>query len=89
MTPPARGLAIFLCLAGLAACASPMDAGEAQRLASIRMARYCKTYCGSYRITGAQRLEGRWLVDFDSALRKFAVAVNDDGNTIVTTWDKR
>jgi hypothetical protein len=84
-----RGLAVLLCLAGVAACVSPMNQGEAQRLAGARMAQYCKSYCGSYRITGAQRLEGRWLVDFDSALRKFAVAVNDDGNTIVTTWDKR
>jgi len=89
MRRPTRGLAILLCLLAVGACVSPMDAREAQSRASARMAKYCGNYCGSYRVTGAQRMEGRWLVDFDSQARKFAVAVNDNGNTTVTAWDKR
>lgn len=72
-----------------AGCAGPMSQREAEDYASRRMARFCTTVCGAYRITGAQRMKDRWLVDFDAPRHKLAVLVDDGGNTQVTVWDKR
>ena len=90
MRPRFGGVHVILvaALAFLAGCAGPMSRREAEGYASRRMARYCGTACGSYHITGAQRMKDRWLVDFDSARRKLAVLVDNGGNTEVTVWDK-
>ena len=90
MRPRFGGVHVILvaALAFLAGCAGPMSRREAESYASRRMARYCGTACGSYHITGAQRMKDRWLVDFDSARRKLAVLVDNGGNTEVTVWDK-
>ncbi len=81
-------LILVAVLAVLAGCAGPMTRREAENYASRRMARFCGTACGSYHITGAQRMKDRWLVDFDAPRHKLAVLVDDGGNTEVTVWDK-
>ncbi|MBN9587829.1 MAG: hypothetical protein BGN85_08440 [Alphaproteobacteria bacterium 64-11] len=91
MTPRPGGAhaVLIVVLALLAGCAGPMGRREAEGYASRRLARFCGTACGSYHITGAQRMQDRWLVDFDSPRHKLSVLVNDGGNTEVTVWDKR
>lgn len=72
----------------LAACASPLTQPEAETIAARRVARFCGQTCGTWRVTGAERLHGRWLVDFDTPSRKLGVLVDDGGSTQVTVWDK-
>lgn len=66
-----------------------MSRGEAESYAARRMARFCGQVCGAYRITGAQRLKDRWLIDFDAPRHKLAVLVDEGGTTQVTVWDKK
>jgi hypothetical protein len=72
----------------LAGCAGPMGRQEAESYASRRMARFCARACGTWHITGAQRMKDRWLVDFDAPRHKLSVLVDDGGNTEVTVWNK-
>ena len=95
MTPRFRGLSSILTLlpalllpAMVAGCAGPMSQREAEGYASRRMARFCATACGAWHITGAQRMQDRWLIDFDAPRHKLSVLVDKGGNTEVTVWDK-
>ena len=95
MTPRFRGLhnILMTMLAALApllmaGCIGPMSRQEAESYASRRMVRFCARACAGWRITGAQRMKDRWLVDFDAPRHRLSVLVDNGGNTEVTVWDK-
>jgi hypothetical protein len=81
-------LIILICAAGLGACAGPMSMGEARERAQERMTRYCAGKCAALRLTGAQKIKDRWLIEFDSAGSKYTVVVDNGGNAQLSIWDK-
>jgi hypothetical protein len=83
-----QGTAIFLTSVLLAGCFTPIDRREAQNIAREKLTRYCKRQCGTLTMAGAQKIQRRWLVDFDTQRQKFTVIVELDGNSKVTAWNK-
>jgi hypothetical protein len=88
MIRPLTGGAFILGLIGLGGCFAPMTTREAQDIATVRLNKYCRTYCGAIKMAGTQKIKDRWLVDFEAPKHKFTVTVENDGNSKVTTWDK-
>jgi hypothetical protein len=88
MTRPFRGGVFILCLIALGGCFAPMNQREAQDIATVRLDKYCRGNCGAVKLSSAQKIKDRWLVDFDAPRHKFTVTVENDGNSKVTTWDK-
>jgi hypothetical protein len=72
----------------LAGCIAPMNAREARDIAHSRLDKYCKGRCGTLAWNNTQKINKRWLVDFDGQRQKFAVIVEEDGNSNVTVWAK-
>jgi len=72
----------------LAGCMGPMNTREAQAIASSRLNKYCRGRCGALTLTHTQKINRRWLVDFEAPRQKFTVIVEDDGNAKVTAWQK-
>lgn len=72
----------------LAGCIAPMSAREARDVAHTRLEKYCKGSCGTLAWSNTQKLNKRWLVDFDGRRQKFTVIVEEDGNSNVTVWAK-
>ena len=42
----------------------------------------------NFTLVAAQKLKGRWLVDYESPAGKYTVAVDSGCNTQVSVWDK-
>jgi hypothetical protein len=72
----------------LAGCIAPMSGREARDIAHTRLDKYCKGRCGTLAWSNTQKLNKRWLIDFDGQRQKFTVIVENDGNASVTVWDK-
>jgi hypothetical protein len=73
----------------LAACASTMGQREAEQRASRSLNTFCRnTPCGTPHLVRAQKLGSRWLVDFETGIGLYTVAVDRGGNTNVSVWDK-
>lgn len=81
----AVGIALVTLLGG---CVAPMTTREAQSIASERLTRYCKSRCGAVTLSATQKINNRWLVDFDAPRHKFTVTVEANGNASVDTWNK-
>ena len=88
MIPPFRGLPVAILCMAVTGCAAPMNAREARDIAHTRLDKYCKGRCGTLAWNNTQKLNMRWLVDFDGQRQKFTVIVEEDGNSNVTIWDK-
>lgn len=88
MIRPVTGAVFIISLIALGGCFAPVSQREAQEIATVRLNKYCRTYCGTVKLAGAQKIKDRWLVDFDAPRHKFTVTVEGDGNSKVTTWDK-
>jgi hypothetical protein len=86
--PPFRGLSIFVLGLTLAGCIAPMTAREARDIAHTRLDNYCRGRCGTLAWNTTQKINKRWLVDFEGPRQKFTVTVEGDGNARVTIWDK-
>jgi hypothetical protein len=65
-----------------------MNAREARDIAHTRLDKYCKGRCGTLAWNNTQKINKRWLVDFEGQRQKFTVTVEGDGNSSVTIWDK-
>jgi hypothetical protein len=85
---PTRASVLVVLAFAVAACAGPMTLREAKERAQDRMTRYCDGKCAAMQLTGAQKIKDRWLVDFDTAARKYTIAVDEGGNTQLSIWDK-
>ncbi len=83
-----RGAVSIALLTLLGGCFVPMTTREAQSIASQRLTSYCKKSCGAFTLANTQKINNRWLVDFDAPLRKFTVTVEGNGNARVDTWNK-
>ncbi len=80
---------MLLCALVLAGCAAPMRQREAESRASQSLRRFCRDKtCGTLHLVKAQKLKNRWLVDFETPVGLYTVAVDSGGNTDVTVWDK-
>lgn len=88
MIAPFRGLWAFTGCLALLGCIAPMTAHEARDIASTRLDKYCRGLCGKVAWNKTQKINRRWLVDFEGARQKFTVIVEDDGNSTVTVWEK-
>jgi hypothetical protein len=88
VTASFRGLWALVLGAMLAGCIAPMSAREARDIAHARLDKYCKASCGAVAWSNTQKIERRWLVDFEGQRQKFTVIVEDDGNSSVTVWEK-
>lgn len=88
MIPPFRGLSIVILGTAVAGCIAPMSAREARDIAHTRLDKYCEGRCGTLAWSNTQKLNKRWLVDFDGQRQKFMVIVEEDGNSNVTVWAK-
>ena len=88
MTSPSRGLLIVVLGFAASGCIAPMSAREARDIAHTRLDKYCQGRCGSLAWSNTQKINKRWLVDFEGRRQKFTVTVEDDGNSSVTVWDK-
>ena len=85
---PVRAFVLLALACALAACAGPMTLREAKERAQDRMTRYCDGKCAALQLTGTQKIKDRWLVDFDTAARKYTIMVDEGGNTQLSIWDK-
>jgi hypothetical protein len=83
-----RGAVSIALLTALGGCFAPMTTREAQGIANERLTRYCKNRCGAVTLAATQRINDRWLVEFDAPRHKFTVTVEADGNARVDTWNK-
>ena len=83
-------LIVLLAPASLSGCAAPMSQREAVQLASVSIRKYCgpRAECASLRLGRVQKINDRWLVQFETSADAYGVAVNADGNTDITVWDK-
>ena len=83
--------ALFLTLIALAGCAGPMNQAEAVRVAGRSLTKFCRdrSDCRPVRFAHAQKLKDRWLIEYDSPANVFGVAVEEDGDTDVSVWDKK
>jgi hypothetical protein len=88
VTSLSRGLLILVLGLTASGCIAPMSAREARDIAHTRLDRYCKSQCGSLAWSNTQKINKRWLVDFESQRQKFTVTVEGDGNSSVTVWEK-
>jgi very-short-patch-repair endonuclease len=79
---------IAIAIATLTGCVAPMTTREAQGVARERLVKYCNGRCGDLALARTQKINSRWLVDFEAPRQKFTVIVEDDGNSKVTVWDK-
>lgn len=86
-----QGGAVFFLCAALAGCAGALTLPQAKTFADRNVTRYCRGQndCGKLLQIKAQRLNGRWLIDYDSKGRVLTVAVDDDGNTRLDIWNKK
>jgi hypothetical protein len=83
-----RGAVSIALLTALGGCFAPMTTREAQSIASQRLTRYCNKSCGDFTLANTQKINNRWLVDFDAPRHKFTVTVEGNGNARVDTWNK-
>jgi hypothetical protein len=83
-----RGAVSIALLTALGGCFAPMTTREAQSIASQRLTRYCNKSCGAFTLANTQKINNRWLVDFDAPRHKFTVTVEGNGNAHVDTWNK-
>ena len=86
-----KGAGFFLLsVMALPGCASPVGQREAVQIATARLNKYCgeSPGCRPMHFTAAQKIKGRWLIEFDTPANQFAVAVGEDGNSEVSIWDK-
>ena len=92
MRPASRGAIAIILIGSLAAllggCFAPMTTREAQTSAGQRMTKYCNGRCGAVTLSKTQRINNRWLVDFDAPRHKFTVTVEPNGNASVDIWNK-
>lgn len=88
MRPASRGAICIIAIALLGGCFAPMTGREAQTIAGERMAKYCGKRCGAYTFTKSQKINERWLVDYDAPRHKFTVTVEGNGGTSVDVWNK-
>ncbi|HEU0161638.1 MAG TPA: hypothetical protein VFQ69_04490 [Rhizomicrobium sp.] len=88
MIRPVRGALIILSCGLLGGCFAPMTTREAQGIANARLAKFCNNRCGKVSFGRTQRINDRWLVDFDGPRHKFTVTVEKDGNSKVDVWNK-
>ena len=65
-----------------------MTAREARDIAHTRLDKYCGGRCGTLAWSSTQKINKRWLVDFDGQRQKFTVIVEGDGNSSVNVWEK-
>ena len=58
-------------------------------IAGASLRRFCREQpCGATKLVAAQKIKDRWLVDFDAPAGRYTVAVDADGETEVSVWDK-
>ena len=88
MRPASRGAICILAIALVGGCFAPMTGREAQTIAGERMAKNCGKRCGAYTFTKSQKINERWLVDYDAPRHKFTVTVERNGGTSVDVWNK-
>jgi len=87
--PGFRGAVLILSILVLAGCAGPLRQREAESRANLSLRNFCQNKaCGTARLVRSQKLKDRWLVDFDTATGLYTVAVDKDGGTNVSVWDK-
>jgi hypothetical protein len=86
--PASRGAICIVGIALVGGCFAPMTTREAQGIASERLAKYCGKRCGAYTLSKSQKLNNRWLVDFDAPKHTFTVTVESNGNASVDVWNK-
>ena len=72
----------------LSGCITPMTTREAQDIAHERLVKYCNGRCGALALARTQKINTRWLVDYEAPRQKFTVIVEEDGNSRVTVWNK-
>jgi hypothetical protein len=74
----------------LAGCAAPLSQREAVGIANTSLLKFCDRHggCPQLRLAHAQKIKDRWLIEYDAAANRYGVAVDDDGNTDVSVWDK-
>lgn len=84
----AAGLFLLLALCG---CAGAMSQREAVQTATASLRKYCRggAACSNLRVLQTQKIKDRWLIEFDAAAKTFGVAVQPDGNTDISVWDKK
>ncbi|MEY4707895.1 MAG: hypothetical protein RJB58_1618 [Pseudomonadota bacterium] len=83
-----RGAISILSIVALGGCFAPMTTREAQTIAGQRMTKYCNARCGAFTLSKTQKINDRWLVDFDAPRHKFTVTVEGNGSTSVDIWNK-
>ena len=84
-----RVTALALCLTALAGCIAPLGQREAEARAGRSLRSFCQDKtCGPAHLLKAQKIKTRWLVDFETPNGLYTVAVDQDGNTDVSVWDK-
>jgi hypothetical protein len=91
VTGRTAGTGLFLMtILALGGCASPMGQSEAVHLANTSLRKYCSGHggCAQLRLAHAQKIKDRWLIEYDGAANTYGVAVNNDGNTDVSVWEK-
>ena len=88
MTSRTRGLLILVLGVAAGGCIAPMSAQEARDIAHTRLEKYCQGRCGGLAWNNTQKINKRWLVDFEGQRQKFTVTVEGDGNSRITVWDK-
>ena len=88
MRPASRGAICIILTVLLGGCFAPMSTREAQTIASQRLTKYCNGRCGAVTLSKTQRINDRWLVDFDAPKHKFTVTVERNGNASVDIWNK-
>jgi hypothetical protein len=88
-TASLRTVVICVALTIVTGCVGPMRQGEAQVYAAASLRKFCRDQpCGTFHLVAAQKLKGRWLVDYESPSGKYTVAVDAGGNTQISVWDK-
>ena len=68
-----------------------MTQTEAVRIAGRSLTRFCRdrSDCRPVHLAHAEKIKDRWLIEYDSPANVFGVAVESDGNTDVSVWDKK
>ena len=89
MTAFVRGVALFFSCVLLAGCAAPMSQREAESRASRSLQDFCVAApCSGAHLLKAQKIKDRWMVDFETPGGLYTVAVDRNGGTNVSVWDK-
>jgi hypothetical protein len=89
LTKIGAGISLLTILA-VGGCAAPISQREAVGLANTSLLKFCNQRggCPQLRVAHAQKIRGRWLIEYDAAVNRYGVAVDDDGNTDVSVWEK-